>query len=488
MEQMLSEWHRPCKRSSLFSFFSFPPDTRPPSPSRPLNCPAMGVTWRATWPGEVQAPRVRLRDPPPHWARPKRAAPGPLASSSTRGAVQQRRADPAAQGQPALPPPGMGGPVSPPVMRAPLEPVAPVAPAVRPQLPLLVRLAVAGLWPERLLGRVAALAAEARAYAAMARPINLAPSIALTLVGAGAGAPAGWGAALSTPAVWGVAAASAAISFGSCVVNDYFDRAADALNAPGKPLPSGAVPPDGALLFGGGLYFCVLIGAAALESAALRGIVAGSVAITLAYTPVLKRLPLVKNAAVAAVIALAPAAGALAAACAGPGAAGALGAAARAGGGAATTPTLLLPPAVARTVAFVFCAIVGREVLMDVGDVAGDAAAGVATLPVVAGARAGLVASALALAAAASLLVGGIVNAQGAARAAQAAAAVGVAPALGAAAVALAAALACAALVSPPLRALFGGPAGRTRAALGPGIDGLLAPVGAGCLLLAGLA
>jgi 4-hydroxybenzoate polyprenyltransferase len=241
-------------------------------------------------------------------------------------------------------------------------------------------------------------------------------------------------------------------------------------------------------LFGGGLYFCVLIGAAALESAALRGVVAGSVAITLAYTPVLKRLPLVKNAAVAAVIALAPAAGALAAACAGPGAAGALGAAARAGGGAATTPTLLLPPAVARTVAFVFCAIVGREVLMDVGDVAGDAAAGVATLPVVAGARAGLVASALALAAAASLLVGGIVNAQGAARAAQAAAAVGVAPALGAAAVALAAALACAALVSPPLRALFGGPAGRTRAALGPGIDGLLAPVGAGCLLLAGLA
>jgi hypothetical protein len=45
-----------------------------------------------------------------------------------------------------------------------------------------------------------------------------------------------------------------------------------------------------------------------------------------------------------------------------------------------------------------------------------------------------------------------------------------------------------AALVSPPLRALAGGQAGRTRAALAPGIDGLLAPVGAGCLLLAALA
>jgi hypothetical protein len=45
-----------------------------------------------------------------------------------------------------------------------------------------------------------------------------------------------------------------------------------------------------------------------------------------------------------------------------------------------------------------------------------------------------------------------------------------------------------AALVAPPVRALVGGQAGRTRAALAPGIDDLRAPVGAGCLLLAALA
>ena len=49
------------------------------------------------------------------------------------------------------------------------------------------------------------------------------------------------------------------------------------------------------------------------EPSQLRGVVALSAAATLLYTPVLKRLTGVKNAAVAAVIALAPLAGALAA-------------------------------------------------------------------------------------------------------------------------------------------------------------------------------
>ena len=49
------------------------------------------------------------------------------------------------------------------------------------------------------------------------------------------------------------------------------------------------------------------------EPPALRIIIAASAAATLLYTPLLKRLTLVKNVAVAAVIALSPVSGALAA-------------------------------------------------------------------------------------------------------------------------------------------------------------------------------
>ena len=116
-----------------------------------------------------------------------------------------------------------------------------------------------------------------------------------------------------------------------------------------QPLPRGSVPLDGALLLSFFLYSCVLISACVLvsnklhsllhcsltalscphpyvgviplhvrlfavqEPLALRIIIAASAAATLLYTPLLKRVTLVKNAAVAAVIALAPVSGALAA-------------------------------------------------------------------------------------------------------------------------------------------------------------------------------
>lgn len=53
-------------------------------------------------------------------------------------------------------------------------------------------------------------------------------------------------------------------------------------------------------------------GAVVQEPPALRAVVAASAAATLLYTPVLKRLTLVKNVAVASVIALTPLTGALA--------------------------------------------------------------------------------------------------------------------------------------------------------------------------------
>jgi 4-hydroxybenzoate polyprenyltransferase len=97
------------------------------------------------------------------------------------------------------------------------------------------------------------------------------------------------------------------------VINDYFDYKVDAQNAPHKPLPSGAVAPDVALLLSSVIYCAVLIIACLMEPSALRSIIAFSAAATLLYTPVFKKLTAIKNATVATVIALAPVAGALAA-------------------------------------------------------------------------------------------------------------------------------------------------------------------------------
>ncbi len=48
---------------------------------------------------------------------------------------------------------------------------------------------------------------------------------------------------------------TAGVAAGSCLINDYFDFASgtDQLNAPHKPLPSGTVKPDVAVLVAGGL-------------------------------------------------------------------------------------------------------------------------------------------------------------------------------------------------------------------------------------------
>lgn len=195
---------------------------------------------------------------------------------------------------------------------------------------------------------------------------------------------------LSNARVWHAAFSTAAIALGSMVVNDYFDVRNDRINAPSKPLPSGRVPLDGALLFGGALYLAALVAAAWLEPRELRLLVASSAAVTLAYTPVLKKVPLAKTAAVAGVIALSPAAGALAAAAT---------AATTSAAAAASSPSFSSSlaasssaplAAVAPACWLAFFAVSGRELLMDAADARGDGAAGVATLPVLVGRRATL--------------------------------------------------------------------------------------------------
>jgi hypothetical protein len=153
---------------------------------------------------------------------------------------------------------------------------------------------------------------------AMTRPINVAPSYLLVLLGAWA---SGGRAALSLASVWATAGVCALISSSSCVFNDWFDFAAgvDAANQPAKPLPSGLVTPEQALLAAFAGYSTALVMALLVADARVRAVVAASAVATLVYTPLAKPVFLLKNATVAVVVAAAPLAGAFAAGGAGAG-------------------------------------------------------------------------------------------------------------------------------------------------------------------------
>lgn len=204
-------------------------------------------------------------------------------------------------------------------------------------------------------------------YLKLARIHNMVPSMLLVVVGAWAGA----GHSLSAVqrwSVWFMSLISAGIAVASVVVNDYFDLKLDTTNAPDKPLPSGAIAPDAALLLSSVLYCGCLIAACLMEPSRLRSIVAFSAAATLLYTPLFKKLTAIKNATVATVIALAPLAGALAA-------------------GAGDAGLLRLAPATL----FAFSGVMFREILMDMNDLEGDRSSGVWTLPVLLGKPAALI-------------------------------------------------------------------------------------------------
>eukprot|EP00897_Mesotaenium_endlicherianum_P000115 jgi/Mesen1/10103/ME000748S09283 len=218
---------------------------------------------------------------------------------------------------------------------------------------------------------------------AMARPHNFAPSVVLVLLGAwlAAGKRA---AVLTRPVVWLVAALSGVIALTSMIANDVFDfrSGVDSVNGPNKPLVTGDVHPDDAELTAGCLYAAVVLGCCVLEPLPLRLMVSAGAVATYLYTPFLKRMTLVKNVVVAAIIGSSVLAGGLVG-----------------GGMEGLQRTAVMGM-------FLFTAIVSREILMDVNDVAGDKGAGVMTLPVRFGQRAGVVAACALLAAAHFILVG----------------------------------------------------------------------------------
>lgn len=106
----------------------------------------------------------------------------------------------------------------------------------------------------------------------------------------------------------------------------------------------------------------VLMTACFLSQMPLRILIVASAVLTLIYTPVLKKMSVLKNAVVALTVALAPLAGALAASADGHGI-----------------------HAIIKPCIFAFLGVMNREILMDLHDVEGDAQSGIKTLPVLVG-------------------------------------------------------------------------------------------------------
>jgi 4-hydroxybenzoate polyprenyltransferase len=109
-----------------------------------------------------------------------------------------------------------------------------------------------------------------RPYLELVRPPNVATALADVLAGF---AIAGLGNLAALP--W-LAGASACLYAGGVALNDYADRAVDAVERPERPLPSGRVPPAHAAWLGGGLLV-VGVGAATVATGA-AGLVAAAIA------------------------------------------------------------------------------------------------------------------------------------------------------------------------------------------------------------------
>ncbi len=195
----------------------------------------------------------------------------------------------------------------------------------------------------------------------LTRPVNVVMFFAGVALGGllAAGAEAFEGASAGALAL--AMGSAALIGAGANAVNDVFDLEIDRVNRPGRPLPSGEVSVGTARSVWAACS-ALGLGLGALVSWVHLGIAAGSVALLYGYSARLKRTPLAGNVAVAVVLGLAILYGGLAV---GPG-----------------TGALWLGAG------FAFGSTLAREIAKDLEDVAGDAAGGARTLPIVLGERA----------------------------------------------------------------------------------------------------
>lgn len=200
----------------------------------------------------------------------------------------------------------------------------------------------------------------AAAIGQLVRPVNVAMFFAGVALGGvlAVGAEAFGGA--EGRALLLAMASAALIGAGANAINDVFDLAIDRVNRPGRPLPSGDLSVGTARsVWASGS--ALGIGLGALVSWTHLGIAVASVALLYGYSARLKRVPLAGNLAVALVLGLAILYGGLAV---GP-----------------------INGALWLGAAFAFGSTLAREIAKDLEDVAGDAAEGARTLPIVLGER-----------------------------------------------------------------------------------------------------
>ena len=145
------------------------------------------------------------------------------------------------------------------------------------------------------------------------------------------------------------------------VINDYFDAGIDAINRPERPIPSGAVSRDAALVYAGLLFFLGIL-LSGFTAPLCLAIALFNAILLVAYAARLKSTPFFGNAAVSYLAASIFLFG------------GAL-----AGGNRLVD---MLPVAV-----ITFLAMLSRELLKDAEDIEGDRAGGADTLPIRIGVR-----------------------------------------------------------------------------------------------------
>lgn len=188
----------------------------------------------------------------------------------------------------------------------------------------------------------------------LTRPGNAVAAGALTGIGAFVA-----GSLAPVPVALAVVTTVFAVAAGN-TINDYFDRAIDAVNDPDRPIPSGRVRPREALAFAAGLFLAATLAVVTLPVLAV-GVAGFNLLALVAYTKLFKGLPGVGNVVVAYLT----------------GSTFLFGAAAV--GGLDRTVWTLFGLAAGATFA--------REVVKDAEDLAGDRQQGLRTLPIAVGRR-----------------------------------------------------------------------------------------------------
>ena len=192
-----------------------------------------------------------------------------------------------------------------------------------------------------------------RAPVELTRPGNAVAAGVLTFTGAFVSG----GVAAAPAAVAAAVIATVAATGGGNAINDYFDRAIDAVNQPDRPIPRGAISARGALAVSVALFAVATVAALTLPLIAI-GIAVVNLLALVAYTEWFKGRPAVGNALVAYLT----------------------GSAFLFGGAAVGDP-------LGAGVLFLLAAVatLTREIVKDVEDIDGDRQEGLRTLPIVIG-------------------------------------------------------------------------------------------------------